>query len=89
MTKIYIVQATSGEYSNRDEWVISAYKDEAQAKLELEKLSEICREWHKKFINSDFDHNIMTRFHEKFPHLCKSEYRSDLVTLFLTETNLL
>lgn len=33
--KIYVVVASSGEYSDRAEWVVCAYRDEADAKLHV------------------------------------------------------
>ena len=36
MTTIHLVRAWQGEYSDRNEWTVAAYLDEAQAKAHTE-----------------------------------------------------
>lgn len=39
-TVIHIVCGTSGEYSDRTEWVVRAFFDESQARAEVDRLTE-------------------------------------------------
>lgn len=40
MTKVYVVQGSTGEYSDRDEWCVRGYYDEDKAKAAVVSLSE-------------------------------------------------
>lgn len=41
--KIYVVIGTTGEYSDRNEWVVCAYTDEDKAKTHIIKAEEFAR----------------------------------------------
>lgn len=49
---IYIVFGKTGEYSDRSEWLVAAYTEEADAKLHVEKATEYANAWHA-FSKSD------------------------------------
>jgi hypothetical protein len=42
---IYIVTGSSGEYSDRDEWVVRAFEQEADAKAFVEMADAWARDW--------------------------------------------
>jgi len=42
--KIYVVRATQGEYSDRDEWVVKAFENEATARAFVEGATKKVRE---------------------------------------------
>lgn len=44
MTKIWIVQGSTGEYSDHREWMVCAYRDEAKA----EQHARAAKEWYQK-----------------------------------------
>lgn len=41
---IYVVMGTTGEYSDRSQWPVKAYRTEASARVLVEKASERARE---------------------------------------------
>lgn len=86
--KIYLVTCSEGEYSDRTEWVHSAYKDEQQAKNKVNELSAISRECYLKCIESDFDYVVLEEFIKKYPDLYISDYISSEIKVFLNECNL-
>jgi hypothetical protein len=55
--KIYIVQGSTGEYSDHIEWIVCAYKDEKKAQEHVVKASEAARqykiEYHKSRITPE------------------------------------
>lgn len=49
--KIYIVHGETGEYSDRSDWNVCAYKNEEDAKIHVVKASEVARELYAKYQN--------------------------------------
>lgn len=43
MTKIYVVQGSTGEYSDHTEWLVCAFQDQDKAKSHVEYLSMLAR----------------------------------------------
>lgn len=44
MRKIFIIEGTTGEYSDRSNWIVEAYADENAAKTQTEKLNRLVKE---------------------------------------------
>jgi len=95
--KVYIVQGTCGEYSDRDEWVACAYLDKAKAEQRVLELEEWVREVKLKLEGiSVFGEEGETIIKEslKDKRADKSEYRlicfcKYCYSYFLTETEIL
>jgi len=49
MTTIYVVMRTTGEYSDRTEWPVMAYRDEKAAQAHVEKATEVADVLMSKF----------------------------------------
>lgn len=93
--KIYVVQGSQGEYSDRMEWIYKAYRDEKTAKNQVEYLNVKFREF--KNIYDKLDTFLITPEMEK---LSKDwietdisapeyyDYRSYERSYFLTEAEL-
>jgi hypothetical protein len=52
--KIFTVHGTTGEYSDRSEWVVCAYTKEEDAKQHIELASEYARLWKEKSKSADY-----------------------------------
>jgi hypothetical protein len=46
MSKIFLVRGSTGEYSDRLEWIVAAYRDESRAKAH----AEAARQWAEKAV---------------------------------------
>lgn len=52
MKKIYIVGGSTGEYSDRSEWVVCAYTNESDAQAHVTKATEYAKAW-EAFLKTD------------------------------------
>lgn len=53
--KIYVVHGTTGEYSDRSEWIVTAYTKEADAKHHVIKATEYADAWSARTRQADWD----------------------------------
>ena len=44
--KIYVITGTTGEYSDRSEWLVTAYTKEDDAKKHVEEATKYAEAWH-------------------------------------------
>lgn len=86
--KIYLIILFFGEYSDREEWVHSAYRNEDEAKNKVNELSSLCRECFNEFKDSCFDYSILEEFHKKYPELFRDIYQSYEINISLQECEL-
>jgi hypothetical protein len=55
MTKLYVVMGENGEYSDREEWLVAAYLDEAKAKAHVMRAETALREFNSLSLDARFD----------------------------------
>lgn len=101
--KIFIVMATTGEYSDRDEWLVCAYQDKAKAEDHIVRAGKEAANIYQKGSEEDYflptgDYSIwLKEVREKLKNKYDAEYAGNLlevycmreVSYYLEETNLI
>ncbi len=74
--KITLVMGRTGEYSDRNEWFVRAFADEAKA-------IEFCKELNSYVIgSSDWDYDTKKEFEHPLDPKCKIDYTGTDYTVF-------
>jgi hypothetical protein len=85
MNKIYVVTAVCGEYSDRSEWIVAAYRNKRKAQRHV----ELATQWQQEFGNNYYTRTIIPdkiRI-SPFDSMTK-DYQSDETTYYLEECDI-